>query len=80
MGPARKQGGEIRAYICPGLARMLGSTFSHISEGRLGAALDYRAQLMEQHARISGISLHTNFDDILEEIEAATQPLVVVAT
>jgi len=61
-------GSYVREYILP-----------HFN-GQIAAALDYRSRLMEHHLRVGGISLHANFDDILEQIKAASRPLVIVAT
>jgi predicted dehydrogenase len=61
-------GSYVREYILP-----------HFN-GQIAAALDYRSRLMEHHLRVGRISLHTNFDDILEQIKAASRPLVIVAT
>jgi predicted dehydrogenase len=61
-------GSYVREYILP-----------HF-EGQIAGALDYRSRLMAHHLRGKGFSLHTNFDDILEQIKAEPQPLVLVAT
>jgi predicted dehydrogenase len=61
-------GSYVREYILP-----------HF-EGQIAGALDYRSQLMMHHLRGRGFPLHTDFDDILEHIKAAPQPLVLVAT